>query len=94
MITGQKSNVLVPKTKSLRWKSKSPGGIYFGLFQLLQSLNMSKTTHFLERGKNSYLYVDMKQMGVGGDIGWGPLVHPEYLLTAKKYEYSFLLKFR
>jgi beta-galactosidase len=59
----------------------------------LQSLNKSKTTHFLKRGENTYLYVDMKQMGVGGDIGWGPRVHPEYLLTAKEYKYSFLLKF-
>lgn len=58
----------------------------------LQSLNKSKTSHRLKRGDGTYLFVDMKQMGVGGDIGWAPRVHPEYLLTAKKYEYSFWLK--
>ncbi|MFN2457537.1 MAG: glycoside hydrolase family 2 TIM barrel-domain containing protein [Chitinophagaceae bacterium] len=55
----------------------------------LHSLNESKTSHQLIRGDNTYLYVDMKQMGVGGDIGWGARVHPEYLLAAKKYEYTF-----
>jgi beta-galactosidase len=58
----------------------------------LQALNESKLTHQLGRGGQTCLFVDMKQMGLGGDIGWGPRVHPEYLLTAKKYEYSFWLK--
>lgn len=57
-----------------------------------QALNESKTSHQLRRGTNTYLYVDYKQMGVGGDIGWGPRVHPEYLLTAKKYPFAFWLK--
>ncbi len=57
----------------------------------LQSLNNSKLTHQLTRGNNTYLFVDKKQMGVGGDIGWGARVHPEYLLTENKYQYSFWL---
>lgn len=36
----------------------------------LQSLNKAKTSHQLKRGENTYLYIDMKQMGAGGDIGW------------------------
>jgi beta-galactosidase len=58
----------------------------------LQALNESKLTHQLKRGGQTRLFVDKKQMGVGGDIGWGPRVHPEYLITAKKYEYGFWLK--
>lgn len=58
----------------------------------LQALNESKLSHQLNRGEKTYLFIDKKQMGVGGDIGWGPRVHPEYLLTAKKYNYSFWLK--
>jgi len=58
----------------------------------LHSLNESKSTHQLKRGENTYLFVDKKQMGVGGDIGWGPRVHPEYLLQDKKYVYSFWLR--
>jgi beta-galactosidase len=28
-------------------------------------------------------------MGVGGDNSWGALIHPQYRLLDKKYEYSF-----
>jgi hypothetical protein len=28
-------------------------------------------------------------MGVGGDDSWGALIHPQYRLLDKKYEYSF-----
>jgi beta-galactosidase len=58
----------------------------------LQALNESKLSHRLKRGDNTYLFIDYKQMGLGGDIGWGARVHPEYLLTGKKYQYSFYLK--
>lgn len=58
----------------------------------LHALSESKLSHELNRGNNTYIYVDMKQMDVSGDIRWGPRVHPEYLLTAKKYQYSFWLK--
>jgi beta-galactosidase len=35
------------------------------------------------------LNVDLGQMGVGGDNSWGALIHPQYRLLEKKYEYSF-----
>jgi beta-galactosidase len=38
------------------------------------------------------LNVDLGQMGVGGDDSWGAIIHPQYRLLAKKYEYSFRLK--
>ena len=38
------------------------------------------------------LNVDLGQMGVGGDDSWGALIHPEYRLTGKKYEYSFRIR--
>ena len=38
------------------------------------------------------LNVDLGQMGVGGDNSWGALIHPQYRLLAKKYEYSFRLR--
>lgn len=88
----------------VRWlllSSKEAGGICIKADSLLsmnvqdyslQSLNASKTTHQLKKGEHTYVYVDLKQMGVGGDISWTPRVHPEYLLTAKKYEYGFWFK--
>jgi beta-galactosidase len=38
------------------------------------------------------LNVDLGQMGVGGDDSWGAMIHPQYRLLEKKYEYSFRLR--
>jgi beta-galactosidase len=35
--------------------------------------------------------IDNKQMGVGGDTSWGRLVHEEYRIPAKSYQYGFTL---
>jgi beta-galactosidase len=35
--------------------------------------------------------IDYKQMGVGGDNSWGAWTHDQYRLTAKTYNYSFLI---
>jgi beta-galactosidase len=35
--------------------------------------------------------IDDKQMGVGGDTSWGRLVHEEYRIPAKSYQYGFTL---
>lgn len=38
------------------------------------------------------LNIDLGQMGVGGDDSWGAMIHPEYRLLEKKYEYSFRVR--
>ena len=53
------------------------------------ALNRSKTTHELERGDTTYLHIDYKQMGVGGDDSWTPRVHREFLLNNREYKYSY-----
>ncbi|PCH74902.1 MAG: beta-galactosidase [Flavobacteriaceae bacterium] len=41
---------------------------------------------------NSFQFnIDYLQMGVGGDTSWGRLVHPEYTIPAKDYNYSFVI---
>jgi len=35
--------------------------------------------------------IDHKQMGVGGDTSWGRLVHEQYTIPAKDYQYTFTL---
>ena len=35
--------------------------------------------------------IDYKQMGVGGDTSWGRLVHAQYTIPAKSYQYGFTL---
>ncbi len=57
-----------------------------------EELNASKTSHRLKRGNNTWVHVDYRQMGLGGDDSWSPRVHPEYVLKAKSYTYSFTLK--
>jgi beta-galactosidase len=57
-----------------------------------QALNESKLSHYLKRGDKTYFHIDYKQMGLGGDDSWSPRVHPEYLLNASKYQFSFRLK--
>ncbi|MEO6521968.1 MAG: glycoside hydrolase family 2 TIM barrel-domain containing protein [Mucilaginibacter sp.] len=57
-----------------------------------QALNESKLSHYLKRGDKTYLHIDYKQMGLGGDDSWSPRVHPEYLLNTSKYQFTFRLK--
>jgi beta-galactosidase len=38
------------------------------------------------------LYIDLGQMGVGGDNSWGAQTHPEYRIEGKSYHYRFRLK--
>jgi beta-galactosidase len=38
------------------------------------------------------LNIDLGQMGVGGDDSWGAMIHPQYRLLDKKYEYSFRMR--
>ncbi|HEY3415359.1 MAG TPA: glycoside hydrolase family 2 TIM barrel-domain containing protein, partial [Armatimonadota bacterium] len=39
-----------------------------------------------------YLHLDARHMGVGGDTGWTPNVHEEYLIKPGRYDYT--LRFR
>ena len=43
----------------------------------------------LERNPFTDLNIDLGQMGVGGDDSWGARTHPEYLLPAGEYSYTF-----
>jgi beta-galactosidase len=38
------------------------------------------------------LNIDLGQMGVGGDDSWGAMIHPQYRLLDKKYEYTFRMR--
>ena len=43
----------------------------------------------IKRANYFQFNIDYLQMGVGGDTSWGRLVHPEYTIPAKEYQYSF-----
>lgn len=57
-----------------------------------EALNRSKTTHQLVRGKNTHVHIDLRQMGLGGDDGWSPRVHKEFLLHQKSYTFGFTIQ--
>lgn len=56
--------------------------------------DLEKARHINELPERDTITVniDYKQMGVGGDDGWGERPHPEYRLPAKPYSYSFRLQ--
>jgi beta-galactosidase len=56
--------------------------------------DLEKATHVneLPRRETITLNLDFRQMGVGGDDGWGARPHPEYTLDAKPYAYTFRLR--
>jgi len=55
------------------------------------ALNSSKTSHSLIRGDQTYVHIDLKQMGLGGDDSWSPRVHQEYQLKDKHYHFGYRL---
>ena len=46
----------------------------------------------LTRRPETHVYLDYRQMGVGGDDSWGALAHEPYPLPAKAYSYRFRLR--
>jgi beta-galactosidase len=54
-------------------------------------LNKSKTSHSLIRGYQTFVHLDLKQMGLGGDDSWSPRVHKEYQVKDKQYHFEFHL---
>lgn len=56
-----------------------------------EALNESKNTHELIRGDKTYLHIDFRQMGLGGDDSWSPKVHREFLLNNYEYYFSFVI---
>ena len=55
------------------------------------ALNLAKPSKRLSRGDKTYVNIDLKQMGLGGDDSWSPRVHEEYLLMEKSYRFGFVI---
>ncbi len=55
---------------------------------------LTANTHTIDVKPRDFvnLNIDLGQMGVGGDNSWGAMVHPQYRLMEKKYEYSFRIR--
>jgi len=51
-----------------------------------------KHTVDVKQTSETYLHIDMKQMGVGGDNSWGARPHEPYQIPSKEYEFKFTIK--
>ncbi len=56
-----------------------------------QALDLAKPSKRLFRGDKTYVNIDLKQMGLGGDDSWSPRVHDEYQLKDKSYRFGFVI---
>lgn len=84
--TGRKRRVRATATSGVFSSSVHPFAV--------EVLERAKHADELERDEeNVYWYIDVKQMGVGGDDSWSPRTHPEYLLTESRYEVGVRLTF-
>lgn len=87
----------------VRWLQLTDGsgnGLLFSGKPLLNVSAIPYSQEALQKARHSYdlvpsefitVNIDLKQMGVGGDDSWSSngRPHPEFMLTEKKYEYSF-----
>jgi beta-galactosidase len=57
----------------------------------LDQLTMENYRHTpdLKSRKTTFVNIDLKQMGVGGDNSWGAQPHEQYTLPPKEYKFSF-----
>ncbi|MCD9511459.1 beta-galactosidase [Photobacterium phosphoreum] len=53
-----------------------------------QQLAQAHHTYELQPDDCLHLHLDSEYMGIGGDDSWSPSVHPEFLLTAPRYQYQ------
>jgi len=60
-------------------------------FDQLFRKNYKHTTDIKPRNK-TWIHIDKKQMGVGGDDSWGALPHKQYRIPAKEYQFEFTVK--
>lgn len=56
-----------------------------------EALNLAKPSKKLFRGDKTYVNIDLRQMGLGGDDSWSPRVHEEYQLKEKNYKFGFVI---
>jgi len=58
----------------------------------MADLEAATHIHLLPRRDTITVNLDHRQMGVGGDDGWGARPHPEYTLESRPYDYRFRLR--
>ena len=57
-----------------------------------KALESARHLHELKTSPKTHIHIDHLHMGVGGDNGWTPNVHPEYLIHPGIYRWAFTMK--
>ncbi|MCL1887315.1 MAG: DUF4981 domain-containing protein [Kiritimatiellaeota bacterium] len=52
----------------------------------------AKHLHELKTCPETHVHIDALHMGVGGDDGWSPNIHPEYLIQPGTYRWAFTMR--
>jgi hypothetical protein len=64
----------------------------FDLAQLDYSQSKNRHTDDLKPSGFTDLFIDYRQMGVGGDDSWGAYPYPQYMLPVGHYKYAFHMR--
>lgn len=65
---------------------------FSALHYTIEDLLRASHVYELDRTDDIQLSIDGFHMGLGGDTGWTPNVHPEYLLPPAVYQYAFAIE--
>ncbi|MCL1909918.1 MAG: DUF4981 domain-containing protein, partial [Kiritimatiellaeota bacterium] len=57
-----------------------------------EELDRATHLHDLKLSPETHIHIDHLHMGVGGDTGWTPNVHPEYLIRPGFYRWAFTMR--
>ncbi len=66
--------------------------LYYTEEDLTQSARGTMHPYQLDKKDFVNIHLDLKQMGVGGDNSWGARPHPQYMIPAREYSYSYLIR--
>jgi len=89
LITGNQKNALfVESTKPFSFSA-----LHIPM-SMLDQITRANHKHIndVKPAKETYLHIDMKQMGVGGDDSWGARPHKQYRIPVKEYQFGFTIK--
>jgi len=83
----------ITNSSGLGWKISSDKLFNFSVHPFsLENLTKAKHTPDLVPDSSLHLYLDLQQMGVGGDDSWSPRTHEAYQLPPEITHFEFTFR--
>ncbi len=57
-----------------------------------RELAQARVRHELQPHLETWVHLDARHSGLGGDTGWSPNIHPEFQIAPGRYHFGFLLR--